>query len=81
MQNEHSSLHQLETLTKSKATQHHCQPCLLGDRDKGIGIVYGEEKIFCSGQTRAATAKQKTLVPARQASGTNQGKTPFICTL
>jgi hypothetical protein len=43
----------------------------LGDGDKGIGKVYDEEK-FCIGATRAAKAKQKSLVPARQAKRTNQ---------
>jgi hypothetical protein len=36
---------------------------MLGDGDKGIEIVYGEEKIFCSGPTRAAKAEQKSLLP------------------
>ncbi len=36
-----------EIHTKRKATQHGCLPNLLGDGDKGIEIVYGEEeKIF-----------------------------------
>jgi hypothetical protein len=31
-----------------QATQHGCLPSLLGERDKGIEIVYGKEKkIFC----------------------------------
>jgi hypothetical protein len=47
--------------------QHGCLPNLLGDRDKGMEIVYGEEKLFCTVPTRAAKAEQKTLVPARQA--------------
>jgi hypothetical protein len=33
-----------ETLTKRQATQHGCLPSLLCDGDKGIEIVYGEEK-------------------------------------
>jgi hypothetical protein len=33
-----------ETHTKRHATQHGCLPNLLGDGDKGIEIVYGEEK-------------------------------------
>ncbi len=46
---------------------------LLGDGNKGIEIVYGEEKntVFCTGPTRAAKAEQKSLVPARQAQRTN----------
>jgi hypothetical protein len=42
---------------KRQATQHGSLPSLLGDGDKGIEIVYGEEKgktIFCTGPTRAA---------------------------
>jgi hypothetical protein len=36
-----------DTHTKRQATQHGCLPSLLGDGDKGIEIVYGEEeKIF-----------------------------------
>jgi hypothetical protein len=33
-----------ETHAKVQATQHGCLPCLLGDWDKVIEIVYGEEK-------------------------------------
>ncbi len=33
-----------ETHTKRQATQHDCLPSLQGDWDKGIEIVYGEEK-------------------------------------
>jgi hypothetical protein len=38
------------------------------------------KKIFCTGPTRAARAEQKSLVPARHAQRTNQGRTPLICT-
>jgi hypothetical protein len=55
---------------------------MLGDEDKRIEIVYGEEKnILCTGPTRAAKAGQKSLVTAWQAQGTNQEKNPFHCTL
>ncbi len=50
--------------------QHGCLPNLLGDRDKGMEIVYDEEIIFCTVPTRAAKAEQKSLVPARQAQHT-----------
>ncbi len=33
-----------ETHTKRQATQDNCPPSLLGDGDKWIEIVYGEEK-------------------------------------
>ncbi len=68
------------THTKRQATQHDCLPILLGGGDKWIEIVYGtvRKKIFCIGPTRAATAGQKSLVPARQAQQTNQGRTHFI---
>ncbi len=57
-----------ETHTKRQATQHGCLPSLLGDGDKVIEILCGEEKkIFCTGLTRVAEEKQKSLVPARQA--------------
>jgi hypothetical protein len=44
-------------------------------------VVDGEEKNIFTGPTRAAKAEQKSLVPARQAQQTNQGRTPFTCTL
>jgi hypothetical protein len=48
------------THTKRQATQRSCLPSLLGDGDKGIEIVYGEEKkIFCTGPPRAAKTEQK----------------------
>jgi hypothetical protein len=50
----------------------------LGDGDKGIEIVYGEEKILFTGPTRAAKAEQKFLVPARQAKRANQEWTTLI---
>ncbi len=48
--------------------------------DKWIDIMYA--KIVCTGPTRSAKAGQKSLVrvPARRAQGTNQGRTPLICT-
>jgi hypothetical protein len=64
-----------EIHTNRQATQHGCLPSLLGDWDKGTETVYGEEKkIFGSGPAIAAKAEQKSLVPARQAQRTNQGK-------
>jgi hypothetical protein len=69
------------TYTKRQAIQHGCLPSWLGDGDKEIEMVYGEEKIFCTGPARAVKAEQKSLVPARQAQRSNQGRTPFICTL
>ncbi len=56
--------------TKRPATEHGYLPCLLGDGDKGMELVYGEEKIFCSGPTRAAKAEQTQL--------TNQERTPLF---
>jgi hypothetical protein len=42
--------------------------------------VYGEEKIFFTGPTRAAKAEQHFFVPARQAQRINQASVgnPFI---
>jgi hypothetical protein len=51
---------------------------LLGDVDKGIEIMYGEEKIFCTGLARAAKAAQKSLLPARQAQPTKEGHLSFV---
>ncbi len=58
-------------------TQHGCLPNLLGDGDKGIEIVNGEEKILFTGPTRAAKDKQKFLVPARQAQTSQPKMDPF----
>jgi hypothetical protein len=55
----------LETHNKRWATEYGCLPNLQGDGDKEVEIVYGEEKIFCTGQTGAAKAGQNFLVPAR----------------
>ncbi len=41
------------------ATQHSCLPSLLGDGDKEIVIVYGEEKSILCWAERAAKAEQK----------------------
>ncbi len=41
--------------------------------------MYGKEKIFCAGTPGAAKAEQKSLVLARQAQRSIQGRTPFIC--
>jgi hypothetical protein len=35
-----------ETHIKRQATQHDCLPSLLGDGDKGIEKVYGEDKKY-----------------------------------
>ncbi len=47
-----------ETHTKRQATKHDCLPSLLGDGDKVIEIVYGEEKNILYLATRATTAEQ-----------------------
>jgi hypothetical protein len=44
-------------------------------------LLWMGKKMFCPGPTEAAKAEQKSLVPARQAQRTNQGKTSLICTL
>jgi hypothetical protein len=58
-------------------TQHGCLPSLLGDGDKEIEILYGEEKILCTGPTTAAKAQQKTLVTERQDKIMQPRKYPF----
>jgi hypothetical protein len=50
----------------------------MGSVDKGIEIVYGEEKIFGTGPTRAAKAEQKSLVPTRQALRTKKENFSFV---
>jgi hypothetical protein len=73
-----------ERQTKKQATQYDCLPVpsLMGNGDKGTEIVSTVRKqIFCTGPTRAAKAEQKSLVPARQAQQTNEGRSLFICTL
>jgi hypothetical protein len=52
----------------------------MGDGDRGIETVYGEEKIFFTGPTRAAKAEQHFFIPARQAQRTNEASVgnPFI---
>ncbi len=57
---------ELETHTKRQATQHGCLSILLDDGDKVMEIVYGEEKIFCTGPNRTAETEQKSHVSARQ---------------
>ncbi len=54
---------------------------IAGRSDKGIEIEYDGEKIFCTVPTRAVKAGQKSLVPARQAQRTDQGRTPINCNL
>ncbi len=61
-----------------QATQHGCLPSLLGNRDKGIERVYRKEKIFCTGQTRAAQGRTKIPCTGRRSQLTNQPrKDPF----
>jgi hypothetical protein len=49
---------QPETFTRRQATQQGCLSRFLGDEDKRIEIVYGEEKNFSFGPTRAAKAEK-----------------------
>ncbi len=56
---------------KTRDTYSGCLPSLLGVGDKGIEIVYGEEKDV---SYWAAEADQKSLVPERQAQRTNQNQ-------
>jgi hypothetical protein len=64
--------------TQRQATQHDCPPRLLGAEAKKVKNCAVRKIIFCTGLTRAG---QQSIVPARQAQRTNQGRTPFICTL
>jgi hypothetical protein len=65
------------THIKRQATRHDCLPGLLDDGDPWNEIMYYEKTIFCTGPTRAAKAGQKSLVPARRAQRTNQGRNPL----
>ncbi len=71
---------QPETHTKRQATQHGCLPSLLGDRDKGIEIMFGEQKKLYRAiwPTRTSKGEQKSLVPARQAQPTKKGPLSFV---
>jgi hypothetical protein len=57
-------MEEAEIHTKRQATQHGGLSSLLDGGDKRMEIVYGEEKIFSIGPTRAAKAGQNSLVPA-----------------
>jgi hypothetical protein len=62
-----------ETLIKRQATQHGCLPSLLGDGDKGIEKVYGEEKNILywadeSSQGRTKISCTGTTSPTNQPS-------------
>jgi hypothetical protein len=50
-----------EIHTKRQATQQGFPHSLLGDGNKRIEIVYGVEKIFCTGPTRAAKRNKNLL--------------------
>ncbi len=79
--NSYSRRHNQRNSIKRQMTWHDCLPSLLGDGEKWSEIVYGEEKMFDSGRTRAAKGKQiKSLVPAWRAQQSNQRRNPFICT-
>ncbi len=62
--------------TKRQATQHDCLPSLLNDGDKGIEYRYGEEKIFCTGPTRAA--KNPLFRHDKPNEPTNEGPLAFV---
>ncbi len=59
---------QPETHTKRQATRHGCLafPACWAMGDKGIATVYGEEKILCTGPTRAAKAEQKSVYTGKE---------------
>ncbi len=50
------------TKTKRQATRQGYLPSLLGEGDKGIKIVYGEEKILCTGPTIDQPRQNKNLL-------------------
>jgi hypothetical protein len=61
-----------ETHTKRRAAQHDCLPSLLSDGDKGIVIVYSEEK-NCPGQQRP----NKNSCPGTTSPMNQPRKDPF----
>jgi hypothetical protein len=63
--------------TKRQATQHDCLPSLLYER-WGIEIVYGEKKIFCTGQNRTAKVEQNLLFTSTTIPTNQPGKDLFI---
>ncbi len=73
----HNSFGEHRDIYNRQATQHGCLPSLLGDGDKEIEIVLGEE-IFLYWATKAAKAEQKSLVLAQQAL---PRKDPFLYSL
>ncbi len=65
---------------RSQKNSHSCVPL----RERRCGTTAcpaccGEEKIFCTALTVAAKAGQKSLVLARRAHRTSQGRAPFVC--
>ncbi len=50
-----------ETHTMRQTTQHSCLPGILGNGDKGIEIVYGEEEIFVVGRLEQPRQNQNIL--------------------
>jgi hypothetical protein len=59
-------------------TQHGCLPSLLGDVDKRIKIVFGEEKnILYHGPTRAAEGRTKISFTGTTSSTNQPRKDPF----
>jgi hypothetical protein len=60
-----------QTNTKRQATQHGILPSLLGDRDKGIVIVYGEETNILYWADKISQGRTKFLCTCT-ASPTNQ---------
>jgi hypothetical protein len=66
-----------DTHTKRQATQHGCLPSLIGDGDRGIEIVYGEEKYILYWATRAAKAEQKVSCTSTTRSTNQPRKDPI----
>jgi hypothetical protein len=66
-----------ETRTKRRATQHDCLPSMLDNVGK-IEIVYGEEKIFCTGSTiKSSKTQDKILFQHDKPNEQQPRKDPF----
>jgi hypothetical protein len=57
-----------------------CLVSLLGDEDKGMEIVLGEEKYFVLGLLEQPR-QNKFSCTGTTSQRTDQGRTPFICPL
>ncbi len=70
-----------ETHIQRQAALHNCLPRLLGDGANKFKKVYGEEKNILYWTDQSSQGRIKVSCAGTTSRGTNQGRTPFICTL